>query len=391
MKKYLETWTDGYPEYDKQYLAANIIINSSFDKESLLPVRFRDDLTLFYNTRFEEDFEVGNLYGSYPWTVNHRVCVEDGKYTFAKALYKKASQKLFDKYPDIDKIGFDSQQKNGVYNICWKYPPSFLKEKLLEIMGGMIRDGFCINEHIEHCNVNERIIRFDGVMHYDDRKKLFGKYKYDSIPDAFHNTLTYSLEECMPYYTVISDDILNLGNQQRIYSMTYEENKPLFDAANSGDVEKLCRLAEKGYNLNAMTCSGDTPLYLYVDKFLFDEEEEEYYGVLPEHIKNNIEKLMSYGANPAVCGVTNWYSPLIQQACVCSNVGLVRFLLEKGVNPNQYMYLDDYYCEKDNTLTEWVECHIEPDEFGIDDDDKEMEERRIKYTAEIYQLLKKYL
>ena len=380
-QKYLPQWTDRYPKYDQQYLAANIMCKEN-GNESLLSVRFKDDLSMFYKTNFKSSCYAGELYGKDCCSVIHQICIEDARYTFAKALYKKSCDILFEKYRDIGNIKIEKQRSDGVYPIIWRYEPVFIKEKLFEIMSDLIKEGFFVQEHIETRVENERIISFNGVMGYDDRIKLLRNRKSDIPTEVQLKKARYTLDDCLQYYVIISDDILELGNQQRVYKMLYEENKCLFDAAENKDTEKLFALAKAGYNLNAINDCGDTPFKIYVNNVLL--EDYDYYGVLPPHIKETIDKLIKLGANPAIVGVTNNFDSLLHASCVRSNAGLVKYLLEMGVNPVLYMFLDDYCCEKDKTLLDWEEAHITPD------DNSEEEAKRVLYTKEIVRLLKEY-
>ncbi len=369
-KKYLPVWTDECTGYDRQYLACNIILSyKHMSKESLLPVRFKYDLTLYSRGKQVEFFlphnvyEVENAYGP-----KHVVMSYGTEYAFAESVYQKAAEILFEKHPDIEDFEFGQQKENGLYPIEWKYPPEELKKELLDIIKKLIEDGFVIKEYIKCTEMSKDRIEFTGVFDYDDEYvQLFKNNRYDVIADKFRKReYRYSFEECLPYYVEIDDAILKLGNQQRIYDKTYEQNKPLFEAAEAGDIDKLCALAEEGHSLNVIDSQGRTPFGEYVEGFYWNNREFE--GVFPDKLREDMERLVTLGANPALFGVTNDFDSPLQSACVVADVDVVKFLLEKGVNPNMYMYTDDYY-EKDTTLFDWVKWHTsEYDEANPDMD-----------------------
>lgn len=370
-KKYLPVWTDECTGYYRQYLACNIILSYKYiSKESLLPVRFKHDLTL-YNKGYRTDFfwphnvyEVENAHGP-----THIVKAYGTKFAFAEKVYHKAAELLFEKYLDIEEFEFGRQKENGVFPIEWKYPPADLKKEIFDIIKKLIEDGFSIKESIKCTEIRENAIEFRGVFDYDDEYvQLFENNRYDVIADKFRKReYRYSFEDCLPYYVEIDDSLLKLGNQQRIYNTTYEQNKPLFEAAKAGDIDKLCELAKEGYNLNAIDNRGRTPFGEYVEWFYWNNLE--FHGKFPEKLKEDMEILIALGANPAIFGVTNDFEYPLQSACVVADVGAVKFLLKKGVNPNMYMYTDDYY-EKDTTLFNWVKWHTsEYDEANPDMDE----------------------
>lgn len=377
-KEYLPVWTDECTGYDRQYLACNIILSyKHMSKESLLPVRFKYDLTLYNRGKQVEFFlphnvyEVENAYGP-----KHVVMSYGTEYAFAESVYQKAAELLFEKYPDIEDFDVGQQKENGLYPIEWKYQPADLKKELFEIIKKLIENGFSIKESIKCTEIRENAIEFRGVFDYDDEYvKLFKNNRYDAIADMFREReYRYSFEDCLPYYVEIDDSLLKLGNQQRIYITTYEQNKPLFEAAKAGDIDRLCALAEEGYNLNTIDKYGHTPFFEYVELFFWNNPE--VHGKFSEKLREDMERLVALGANPAVFGVTNDFESPLQSACVVADVEVVKFLLEKGVNPNMYMYTDDYY-EKDTTLFDWVKWHTS--EYG-DEKNPEMDE--------VYEILK---
>lgn len=377
-KEYLPVWTDECIGYDRQYVACNIILSYKYiSKESLLPVRFKHDLTL-YNKGYQTDFfwphnvyEVENAHGP-----KHIVKAYETELAFAEKVYHQAAEVLFEKHPDIEEFEFGQQMDNGLYPIDWKYPPARLKEELLDIIRKLIEDGFSIKEFIKCTEIRENTIEFTGVFDYDDEYvNLFKNNRYDVIPDKFkEREYSYTFEECLPYYVEIDDDLLELGNQQRIYSMTYEHNKPLFKAAKTGDIDRLCALAKEGYNLNAIDNGGRTPFFEYVDLFYWNNPE--FYNIFPDELKEDMERMIALGANPAIFGVTNNFEYPLQSACEVSNVGVVKFLLEKGVNPNMYMFTDSY-CDEDVTLFDWVKRHS-----------SEYDDEADAYSDKVYEIMK---
>ena len=94
---------------------------------------------------------------------------------------------------------------------------------------------------------------------------------------------------------------------------------------------------------------------------------ENYEDIGPEKMIF-LDYLFEHGANPAIYGV-NAFGCLLVEAAVYHINKLAGWLLQRGVNPAIYPFIDDL-SDEDITLIDWVEDDVMSEEIrDIPDDD----------------------
>ncbi len=279
---------------------------------SLLPLRFYDRDNHGYYIK-PESAEKGNKTSS--------------RYVYAFELWKTSCKYILSAMPDIEKIEFGEQQPNGIYPIKFRYPVEEVLMCQKDTMKKLIENGFPFNSE-------ETAVMFKKDTHY-------------------------SYEQCEEYYKIFDERILTIGNQQRNY---YSRNTNLDLAIKNKDIAEVKRIIKQGINLNEIYENGQT-----VFQNIF------YYCMYPCPFADGstltdsdyafLEEMVAMGANPGIYG--NFEDSLLNDAVTCRDNRLVKWLLEKGVNPNIHPFLDDYY-DAPKSLLDWV---YELDgELYLDDD-----------------------
>ena len=147
------TWTHGL-ERKQLYNACWIMgITSELEEHfkthphwSLLPLRYynfgrwdyRENYRLSSVGRYENGIELCKI-GNICSTLAH----------FAQTLWEASAEIILERYPDIEKIRFANQTSEGIYPITFRYRAEEILAAQRQIMQGLIKDGFSVNEYIK--------------------------------------------------------------------------------------------------------------------------------------------------------------------------------------------------------------------------------------------------
>lgn len=176
---------------------------------------------------------------------------------------------------------------------------------------------------------------------WPERKEIYN-YPFDKTPRS------YKWVDIKDMFIELTLEQLRLMDPRQMLKHT-EYDDALFLACRNLDIEAIRFWLERGANINAINEYGNTPLYYAIssqhDHFLESEKEytEDEKKELQEKGKALSRKVVAYlleqGADIDLYGYDGM-QPLCE-AYYCGDVELVRFLLEKGANPNYNSYLDD--------------------------------------------------
>lgn len=397
-KKYYPMWAHDFPNYSDQHNAC-YIWECEKDKpnRSLLPVRLYIDGDYFHL----EDEEFGEGLETYHdcFLVRKRdtlfvedilyklhICIQSAEYVFAKMLYDKSSEILFTEFPNIENISYGEQKENGIYPIKWNIPYDVLINRQLEIMQELLDNGMFLDEKLEETEDSDNPNKFthiylDGILDGDP----------DDVIDAIKNTkredylknfgnkrLTYTLDECMKYYKIFTEDILELGNQKRVYCIIEEQNRDLFEAARRLDAKTLLEYACNGRNLNAICTNGNSVFSEYLNRIIDDAGNPES---ATEFCEKDVQALVDAGANPALYGVDDIFHPPINNALVRGETEIVKFLLNNNVNPDLFGTIDEKY-ESETLLEREERWLLEMPYYGSSPNAEELYKEHIRLLEE---------
>lgn len=389
-------WVYAYPEYTKQYQACWIMgIIPGYEKHiagtpfhTLLPIRFYD----YGSWDYDEKTKFGLLsVGCYRDGIQN--CMKShvvlAEYLYAKRLWEEASMIIYKEFPEIENIVFEQQRSDGVYLINFRYDPSQIGKRQQEIMRQLIDDGFCIQEELsvrcEESNERKTWI-YEGTLDcsFELLQNAFHRASYgQALPLVANRSVSFSYDTCEAYYHTFDRDLLELGNQRRWYAIEERKQKGLFEAARQGDYTGMCKLVETGYSLNAFDKSGTTAFTWFALQQITREEPDNDRFKQWDH-------LIALGANPGLFGVNTDNESLLTNAILDKDVEAVRYLLDIGVNPNYYIYLDDCFTDEGVTLLEQAEDWREDWRIGRDvEGDADSIEKEYKKMDEICRLLRR--
>ncbi|MBE6573491.1 MAG: ankyrin repeat domain-containing protein [Ruminococcaceae bacterium] len=217
-----------------------------------------------------------------------------------ESIYIESANEFFNKYPEMKDFEFGKQACDGVYDIKFK-------------------------------------------VNYPERKRNFKEILDKNLENS---GILLNTKEFNNHFVTISKRVFILSNQY----VRYEENeiryKELFEAAKKRDFNKIQELVYAGAEINAIDRFGETILHKYVS-IAFHQSEINI---------NELEKLIELGAIPSIYGIeiSNSYS-LLENAALGHKTDVVEFLLDKGVNPNIFCYLDEPFENLSETLLERTE------------------------------------
>ena len=341
LNNYLPHWASEYSDFKSQYDACSIMIKQN-NFYTVLPVRLDEDVCPSLGARWGFSFNVNKFYGGRGFW-RHVSYIQNSRFAFAKKLYLESAIQLMTEYPDMEDITFGAGGVNGIYPIRWRYSPETLKRRLYEIMERKLSDGFYIDEFIRvefEDAIDTKNYKFYGVLDMErgEIEKLLYTHNEEYIRNLYlKKSIRYTLDECKEFYREYGDDILELGNQPRAYVDSYKANEKLFEAAKRGDYKTVVDIARMGGDLNAMDRDGNTPFY-YFSKGMITPMRG---GAFPEFNAEQLDTLISLGANPALYGIgVNARGPLAE-ASGCGNLKAVKYFLGKGVDPLYYPVKDE--------------------------------------------------
>lgn len=178
-----------------------------------------------------------------------------------------------------------------------------------------------------------RNIKIDDVYEYPYNKEL-KSYSWNEIKDMFYE---------------MSLDQLRLTIPNKLHRHTKKDDI-LLQACFDWDIEQIRLALKNGANVNCLNESGESPLQMAVEFFKshnisnnikYSEEEILAIEAINEKkCKEVVELLLDNGADINLFG----YSGLTPLVCAYDERSpqMIRFLLDKGANPNVNCYLEDY-------------------------------------------------
>ena len=368
---YLPCWTDGLTWQDKHFCyLIDIDVRSAKDYSlySLLPVRYAGDFKSldgapFYSCdRSDSGAEIHREF---------RLCNSLDYYS--SVLWEKSAELILKEFQDIEKIRFGKQGFDGVYPIEFRYPVALIEKRQKEIMQELIDGGFSIDESIRTSveeNGKVKTIRYFCVadLTYREAERIFNSTPCGQDPPIeLRKNISYSYEACSNDFLTFSERLLECGNQRRCYR---ERNKDLNAAIKGKRLDEVKRLIRKGDSLNEISKDGES-VFTAIVKYCMDI----YDGITDRDIEY-LDELVEMGANPGVFG--GFEDDLLTVAITHRQNLLVKWLLDKGVNPNQHPFPDDAF-EASTTLLDWV--YSLDNELYLDDDPEEAHRINLEQIA----------
>lgn len=352
---------------------------------SLLPLRF-DNLGYYNQPEKYNYLELSTKSCfEYPYDLFQTFEIYKCQYQFALSVWKKAAEMIKEEYPGIESITFGCQQESGVYPINFVYNTEEIKNRQIEIIKELIQDGFSIDETLTLTyeeNGNQKAWYYKGTIgpSYERCKKTLSDTMAKGKLIKVKKNVSYTYEECEKYYLSFDEKILKLGNQIRVYYNTQEENKPLFDAIKEKNIEKIKEYIKNGYSLNVIDIYGNSA-FTNILYSLFDDEGKKEWDDIDTEETELLDDLFDTGVNPAIYGV-NANECSLDEAVVCHRNKTAKWLLEKGVNPVFFPYIDDM-SDEGLTLIDWLESILY-------EETRDMPKEKHDDVKEMLQMLKEY-
>lgn len=222
-----------------------------------------------------------------------------------------------------------------------------LLEKIADSGDVKVCEGYsCLNQNdylsatpnVEFCVVLDREAASNA---YKDINDLF-EYPYQTAKR------TFKWHEVKDLFTQLTLHQLSLVNTKLVHKH-HEIDKMLFIACNNLDVEGVELAISRGANVNALDEEGESALQhavkYFTEKGLFFDisySEEELQRIKAENYKKCIaiiDILLAHGADIDLFGI-NGMQPLTC-AYFCGSFDMIKFLLEKGANPNYNSFRSD--------------------------------------------------
>lgn len=177
-------------------------------------------------------------------------------------------------------------------------------------------------------------------------QKTLYDYPYNETPRS------YKWDEIKDMFVELTLDQLRLVQGAEMHKCNAID-RILFDACIRGDMDGVRYAVDKGADVNALGHSGNSPLAQAIEdgsyKFYDLSKEKEYTKADKQRIVTQGREtameiarfLVDHGADVDLFGYDGMQPVLA--AYYDSNVDMVRFLLEKGSNPNYDSYMADYW------------------------------------------------
>ena len=376
-KKYLPVWTDGLT-YDEQHLtywlAQNIErVNKSY---SLLPLRLESNSYCGRSNYcrevqiIEDYFEAGKC----------RVSCDilPLAYCVAEKAFDSAADEFFKKYPEALNVAFSKLNSNGVYDIKFDIDYSTRLNLFKTILDEKIEE-YCVIDEIFEYSENKSEQKFPWAeynitarlnMKEEDIKFNFSEalcsFGYPYIPEK---QVKIKKEDVYRYYFIVSEKIFNLANQHIIYNKNSLKYSEFFEAASNRDLNAIKKFIQNGVDINSIDANGFTAFFSYI----YSASDASNLSI------DDLKILLSMGANPAIYGAGFDEEPL-SYACLTEQMDIIELLLQSGVNPHLYPYIDE--AEISETLIERTERWAEGD-LNIEVDPSEAQQK-------IAEMLKSY-
>ena len=320
---------------------------------SLLPLRF-------YNSgkwSYKENYDLHSV-GTYRdgFELRRSSEISPSLAYFAQKLWEKAAETTYRKFPQIEECSFDKQDSDGIYPIVFRYDIDEVAQYQENEMRRLIDNGFSIDEHLS-IEYNED--RWRKTWHYSgvvgessaEISQMFYNTPHgEMLPVNSRKNVSYSYEECKPYYKTFSKRMLTIGNQRRAYSFFSKQNEPLFHAAHEKNSERLKELVHQGYSLNEINTDGDTVFSVFVNAVTNEQD-------LTEQGENTLNEFVNLGANINLFGVSVICEPLLFTAYLCHQHRLFEWLLTNGADIDLEIGYDEELFDRSYTINDWVNEH----------------------------------
>ena len=226
---------------------------------------------------------------------------------------------------------------------------------------------------------------FDRIYHRKNNEKSLPEWTPDTTPRSFR------WEEIKGFFVELTLDQLRLV----LYKHMHKHSKlddALFLACEELDIEAIQFCLDKGANINAINEYGDTPLnyaissqyghFIKMDEKYTREEEDALREKGMALSRKVVAYLLEHGADIDLYGYDGM-QPLCE-AYYNGDVELVRFLLEKGANPNYHSYLTDSFWDQNKGIS-CTPLHCIYDEIDpLKPEQKEIEKLLYQYGGRIY-------
>ena len=226
---------------------------------------------------------------------------------------------------------------------------------------------------------------FDRIYHRKNNEKSLPEWTPDTTPRSFR------WEEIKGFFVELTLDQLRLV----LYKHMHKHSKlddALFLACEELDIEAIQFCLDKGANINAINEYGDTPLnyaissqyghFIKMDEKYTREEEDALREKGMALSRKVVAYLLEHGADIDLYGYDGM-QPLCE-AYYNGDVELVRFLLEKGANPNYHSYLTDSFWDQNKGIS-CTPLHCIYDEIDpLTPEQKEIEKLLYQYGGRIY-------
>lgn len=352
-KKYLPVWADGLT-YDEQHFTHWICNNMERvdDRYSFLPIRilgnFFCERKRFDNYRhfIDDYFEKGRC--------RMTSQIVPLAYYVAEKAFDLAADEFFKQYPSALDVTFHNLNFNGIYDAKFAIEYETRLKLFQEILDRKIEE-LCVLDEIfefrkdkqEHSPWSEYIINARLDIKEDDINYGFPRFlSSHEYPYNPKKQVKVKKEDVYHYYSFVPEKIFILGNQYIKYKQNSIQFPDFFDAAKNRDLDLIKQYIRMGIDINSIDKDGNTAFADYVGNPF--NLEKECCNV------EDLEELISLGANPAIYGAGTDDEPL-SNACLDGYSEIVSLMLENGVNPNLYPCIDEPYECYPETLLERTE------------------------------------
>lgn len=201
------------------------------------------------------------------------------------------------------------------------------------------------NEHVGYTTNELRLNVFlnENKITKEIRKKVYRQYTTGEKNYSFDvKNQRFSFEEIKDFFVYCDNHLLSLLNAEDGNKEITEQEKLLFLAAEKADLDGILNAVKQGVNINAIDKGGETAFTKVFQNFndlFFNEEHETAKKILVEKTILVATKMLELGADINVFGYDGINA--LQTIAYSHNPTLMKFLLDKGANPNINYFPED--------------------------------------------------
>ena len=271
---------------------------------------------------------------------------------FTEKLWEESAKRILEDFPHITEIEFESQTEEGIYPISFRYDLEIIKKAQQRIMRDLIRNGFSVDEFLTletEEKKGRKEIYYHGVIDCASEKlrdAVYGSNNGDPFSFPCRKNVSFSYEECEKSFKIFDERMLTLGNQRAAYRFFEPRNRPLFEAAKTGNKKVLRDLIEKGFSINEIDPSGNTAFSLFLQYFTYYNETHD----ITYEDEKFLDYLYAHGANVDLFGVNEMADPPLFNAFIDRAERLFEWLTEHGADPSVQVCCDDPF-DNDRSVT----------------------------------------